>query len=166
MERGRVYYLHGVARSGYESSASGDGHFTQSDFNTIAAWKASTVRISTNQDVLLSDSCHFSSGYQSNLDAAGKAANSAGLNVIFDLHWSDRGQSCISSVGQQEIADQRSIAFWQQMATHYKSNPKVFFELHNEPNTVSWSCGINGCSTDQGLDGRGHAADVEHRAQR
>src|SRR5260370_32644712 len=44
------------------------------------------------------------------------------------------------------MADARSVNFWQIMANHYKNDPKVFFELYNEPNGISWSCWLNGCS--------------------
>lgn len=144
---GKIYYIHGVARSSFEVSSSGDGHFTQTDFNTIAStWKANTVRIATNQDFLLSDSSCFDANYLGRLDAAVTAAHNAGLNVIFDLHWNDAGQAGVCANGQQMMADTRSLTFWQIMANHYKNDPKVFFELYNEPHGISWSCWLNGCS--------------------
>src|SRR5579883_3385503 len=76
---GNIFFIHGVARSGFETSASGDGHFTQADFNNIAAWKANTVRIATNQDFLLSDSCYYNPNYLANLDNTVAVANNAGL---------------------------------------------------------------------------------------
>jgi len=147
---GNVWQVHGVDRASYEWSSSGDGHFTQTDMNNIAAWKANTVRIATNQDFLLTDSSCFDPNYLGRLDAAVTAANNAGMNVIFDLHWTDRGQAGTCASGQQLMADSRSVTFWQIMANHYKTNPRVFFELFNEPHDIFWSCWKNGCTTSEG----------------
>jgi len=147
---GNVWQVHGAARSGYETGSSGDGHFTQTDMNNIAGWRANTVRIATNQDFLLTDSSCYDGNYLGRLDAAVTAANQAGMNVIFDLHWSDRGQAGTCASSQQFMADNRSVTFWEVMANHYKTNPKVFFELYNEPHDISWSCWKGGCTTSQG----------------
>jgi endoglucanase len=145
---GNSYYIHGVNRSSFEQGPSGDAHFTQSDFNNIAAWGANTVRIATNQDFLLVDSSCFAKSYLSGfLDPAVMAAHRAGLNVIIDLHWNDGGVAGTSATGQQKMADARSLTFWQIMADHYRNDPSVFFELYNEPQDISWSCWLNGCTT-------------------
>jgi endoglucanase len=145
---GHVYYIHGVSRRSFEQSPSGDGHFTQTDFNNIAAWGANTVRIATNQDFLLADSSCFASSYLlGQLDPAVMAAHKAGLNVIFDLLWNDGGVPGTCATGQQKMADTRSLTFWKIMANHYKGDPRVFFELYNEPQDISWGCWLNGCTT-------------------
>ena len=145
---GNIFHIHGVDRSSFEQSPSGDGHFTQTDFNNIASWGANTVRIATNQDFLLVDSSCFSESYLSgSLDGAVKAAHNAGLNVIFDLRWNDGGVAGRCATGQQEMADTRSLTFWQIMANHYKNDPRVFFDLYNEPQDIPWGCWLNGCAT-------------------
>ncbi len=40
-----------------------------------------------------------------------------------------------------------SSAFWTSVASFYKSDPAVLFDLYNEPHDISWSCWLNGCST-------------------
>jgi Cellulase (glycosyl hydrolase family 5) len=45
------------------------------------------------------------------------------------------------------MADSRSLTFWQMMASHYKDDPRVFFELYSEPRDITWSCWLNGCTT-------------------
>jgi hypothetical protein len=63
------------------------------------------------------------------------------MDVILDLHWSDRGTlgSCDPSNGcQQPMADMNSITFWSDVATVYKNDGRVMFELYNEPHDVSW----------------------------
>ena len=148
---GNVFYVHGVDRSSYEYSRIGDGHFTQADFDNIANWNANTVRIATNQSYLLSDSPCYDTNYLGRLDAAVTAANNDGLNVIFDLHWNDGGDSSVCANGQKQMADARSLAFWQIMAGHFQNNPTVFFELYNEPHGISWDCWLNGCDNWVGM---------------
>ncbi len=134
--------------SSLEQGPSGDGHFTQTDLDYVAGWISNTVRIATNQDFLLSDSSCFAESYLSgSLDTAVTAAHKAGLNVIFDLHWTDGGVAGTCATGQQKIANTRSLLFWQIMANRYKNDPRVFFELFNEPQDISWSCWLNGCTT-------------------
>lgn len=147
-DKGHIYYIHGVDRSSFERSPTGDGHFTQTDFNNIAAWGANTVRIATNQDFLLVDSSCFAPSYLVGyLDPAVMAAHKAGLNVIFDLRWNDGGVAATCATGQQKMADTRSLTFWQIMANHYRNDPRVFFELYNAPQDISWGCWLNGCTT-------------------
>lgn len=142
---GNVYYIHGVARASYEWSRTGDGHFAQADFNNIAGWNANTVRIATNQDYVLIDSSCYDPNYLGRLDDAVAVAYNAGLNVIFDLHWNDAGVAGICSHGQKNMADTRSLTFWQIMADHFLNYHTVFFELYNEPHSISWDCWLSGC---------------------
>ena len=148
---GNPYYIHGVDRSSYEYSRTGDGHFTQADFDYIAAWKANTVRIATNQDYILTDSSCYDANYLNRLDAAVAAANADGLNVVFDLHWNDGGMVGVCANGQKNMADRRSLTFWQMMADHFLGNPMIFFELYNEPHSISWDCWLNGCDNWVGM---------------
>ena len=38
------------------------------------------------------------------------------------------------------------------MASYFKADPGVLFDVYNEPNNIDWSCWLNGCtvSTDDG----------------
>jgi len=147
---GNVYYIHGIARSGYETSATGDGHFTQTDMNNIHNWNANTVRIAFNESYMLSDSACYDPNYLGRLDAAVTAANNAGMNVIFDLHWNTPNTTgCATS--QQNMADRRSLTAWNIMANRYKTNKTIFFELYNEPHDISWSVWKNGDGTWAGM---------------
>lgn len=38
-------------------------------------------------------------------------------------------------------------AFWTSVANTFKNNGSVIFELYNEPNSISWSCWLNGGSS-------------------
>ena len=43
-----------------------------------------------------------------------------------------------------------SPAFWRSVATRFKADHAVLFELYNEPHDISWSCWRNGCTTSDG----------------
>lgn len=145
--------LHGVDRPSMEWSCSGetaDGQgsgIPSSDFTTMVhSWNANAVRIAMNQDFWLSGAAKYCSSYQSNITNVVKEAEAAGLIVILDLHWSDQGNLSNTNPGQQCMADQNSITFWQQVAAQYESDPNIWFELYNEPHDISWSQWLNGGS--------------------
>jgi len=153
---GHAWYPHGVDRPSLEWSCSGQTvtggtGIPASDFTTMAtAWKANAVRVALNQDFWLSatgatvapaENCP---GYISTVKQAVAGAEAAGLTVLLDLHWSDEGNLLNSSVGQKCMADQDSITFWSSVASTFKSDPHVMFELYNEPHDVPWTVWRNG----------------------
>jgi endoglucanase len=155
---GQDVYLHGVDRPSLEWSCSGSSVTGQgtgipaSDFTTMHKdWNADSVRIAVSEDRWLSGTASTCSTYQSNVETAVKNALAAGMIAIIDLHWSDQGNGA-NATGQQCMPDQNSVTFWQQVATMYKSNPNVWFELYNEPyppgssQTAEWNTLENGGS--------------------
>jgi endoglucanase len=137
---GNAHIFHGVARPSLEWSATGE-NLSLSDYQLMAAWKTNIVRLSLNEKFWLQNT----SGYQATIATQVQQINSLGMDVILDLHWSDAG-NINNSPAQQIMADQDSNTFWQQVAAAYKGNPKVLFELYNEPHDVSWSIWRNGGS--------------------
>ena len=91
--------------------------------------------------------------YQSVIKAVVAMANRDGLAVILDLHWTAAGNAV--AYGQWPLPDrQYSIPFWRSVATTFKSDRSVAFELFNEPFqrnpttqalTLSWKCLRDGC---------------------
>ena len=60
-------------------------------------------------------------------------ANALGLYVILDLHWTAPNSfGCPQGQGSMPDAD-NSVAFWTSVASIFKDNPAVIFELFNEP---------------------------------
>jgi hypothetical protein len=61
--------------------------------------------------------------------------------INLDLHWSDCGiwVNEGGTLGQHSMPDKNSITFWQDMATRYKNQPNVIFDLYNEPRGVSFA---------------------------
>jgi len=140
----KAHLFHGLDRPSLEWSANGD-NLSPQDYQNMAAWKANVVRISLDQDFWLSTAPQYSSGYEALVDQQVTEAEGDGLDVILDLHWSDRGD--YETPAQQAMADQHSVTFWQQVATKYKGDGRVMFELYNEPQQISWDVWLSGGST-------------------
>jgi hypothetical protein len=157
---GQPHLFHGVDRPSLEWSSVGE-NITPDDFQQMASWHANVVRIATNQDFWLSGAALYDPGYASTIQNAVTEAEQAGLDVILDLHWSDRGDLTIATAGgnlpsgvqandtkgynnQQPMADVNSVEFWKEVATQFQGDGHVFFELYNEPNSVTWDTWLNG----------------------
>jgi len=74
---------------------------------------------------------------------------SFGLYVILDLHWAAPATDIAASQWPMADAD-HSPAFWTSMATTFKSNHAVLFDLFNEPYGISWPCWLSGCQASYG----------------
>jgi endoglucanase len=149
---GRGHLFHGVDRPSLEWSSTGV-NLSLPDFRRMASWNANVVRIALNQDFWIAESPLFDPNYASVVDGAIRWAEIAGMDVILDLHWSDRGVlgSCVPSAGcQQQMADVNSVTFWSQVAARYQNDGRVMFELYNEPHDVSWSVWQSGGDTGSG----------------
>jgi len=134
---------------------------------SIAAWDANAVRIPLNEDCWLGINGEPEFGtqtlYQQSIENEVSALNADGIYAILDLHWSAPGS--VIADGQRPMPDDHSAAFWTSVATTFKNNPAVVFDLFNEPyspaadgngsnDVVDWSCWENGgCSVPDAQDG-------------
>lgn len=153
---GLPFAFHGVNRDSLEwgqfnwGGCGGDGHFTDTDFDHMAAWHVTAVRLPLSEAGWLGRRCD-PAAYASAVDAAVAKANARGMYAILDLHWSDvQGRAPCDSgcrTGQQPMPDADSIVFWRQVAARFANRPGVIFGLYNEPHGVSWGCWRDGgCS--------------------
>jgi endoglucanase len=140
---GSPHLFHGVARPSLEWSEHGES-LSPSDYQNMASWGANVARIALNQTFWLG-----SSGYPETIDQQITWAGDAGLDVILDLHWSDRGDG--SKAAQQRMADQHSKTFWQEVGVRYKNDGRVQFELYNEPHDISWEVWLKGGPSGDGF---------------
>jgi hypothetical protein len=145
------HVLHGMARPSMEWSATGE-HVGSADFQIMKSWGARIVRIALNQDFWLAGAAKHSGAYAANVDQAVQQARQLGLDVILDLHWSDRGDLQNQGPGQQRMADQNSITFWSEVAAKYKGDGRVLFELYNEPHDVAWNVWQSGGDSGDGFN--------------
>jgi len=146
---GRPHRFRGVARPSLEWNPAGE-QLSLADYQRIAAWGANVVRIPLTQCFWLSDSPNYDAGYRARVDKNVEWANAAGLDVILDLHRSDRGTPSVWPA-QQRMADRRSVQFWSQVAARYRNNRRVLFELYNEPHDVSWTVWRDGGNSGDGF---------------
>lgn len=151
---GNVHIFRGLARPSHEWTPTGE-NVSLADFQKIAAWGANVTRLSLNQGFWLQGHVRHDANYQANIDQAVQWAHQAGLDVILDLHWSDRGDMNNSDVKQQRMADQNSVKFWQGVAAKYKDDNHVLFELYNEPHDVPFNVWRNGGDSGEGYQAVG-----------
>ena len=159
-----------------------DGHFDDADAAAVASWHANAVRIPLNEDCWLGINGQpnnsqnplpnpqlTQAGYQQEIENYVAALNAHGIYAILDLHWTAPGSQV--ALEQQPMPDaDHSVAFWTSVASAFRNDPAVVFDLFNEPfdptdpksgsdqhpaDAVSWSCwDSGGCST-QGYDQNG-----------
>jgi endoglucanase len=165
---GATYRLLGVNRSGGEfacvqNKGMWDGPADQASVDAMKTWHIKAVRIPLNEECWLGTSdlpAGSTSGaaYQQAVKDYANLLVSNGINVILDMHWnygqytgtstacSDAAATC-----QKPMPDaQYAPTFWSQVATAFKGNNAVVFDLFNEPYpdaannwadaTEAWTC--------------------------
>ena len=167
---GTIVRLAGVNICGNEWSAASygppggfGGDMVQSVNAAISTWKSNCLRIPLNQDFWFgysngsssssaTQNTTYQNNYQTNIDNIVNAASAKNAYVELDLHWSGNGAWGSSvSAKQQNMPDDHSTNFWQDVATRYKNNPAVLFNLYNEPKDDSWSIWKNGGQSGSGF---------------
>ena len=150
--------LLGVNRSGTEyACVQGwgifDGPSDATSINAIGSWHVNAVRVPLNEDCWLAingvNPAYSGANYQNAVVSYVNTLNSKGMAAILDLHWNGPGTQL--ATGQRVMADaDHSPAFWTSVATTFKSDAGVMFDLYNEPHDISWSCWRDGCTTSDG----------------
>ena len=151
---GATIRLLGVNRSGSEYMCTGggslvfDGPSDDTSIAAMAAWNINVVRVPLNEDCWLGIN-----GFPASMTAAVykqaivdfvNRLHAHGLYAILELHWNAPGTQ--QSTGQQVMVDaDHGPAFWTSVATTFKTDPMVLFDLYNEPHNISWACWRDGC---------------------
>ena len=158
----KVIVPHGVDRMGTEyqctkSSTNAptdfDGPVDQATVSDMVAWDINVVRVPLNEDCWLGingfpANNRTAAQYQADIVNWVNLLNQNGQMVILDLHWNNSGTN--QSTGQEPMPDlDHAPAFWTSVATTFKSNSSVLFDLYNEPYTTSWTCWKNGSTAAQ-----------------
>ena len=111
------------------------------------AWGANFIRVPLNESLWL-NTCTSSnpsnlSSYPSSIDAAVNSITSRHMFALLDLHVNVT--STCGAAGQQAMADSKyAQKFWSNVASRYKSNPLVGFDLYNEPHDITDAQWLNG----------------------
>ena len=152
-ESGNPHIFRGMARPSLEWNPKGE-QLSPSDYQMLASWGANVVRIALNQGYWLEGSAYYAPEYKSTVDQNIEWAQNAGLDVIVDLHWTDKGNFA-NKPDQQRMADKNSVTFWTSVAERYKNNGRVLYELYNEPRDISWEVWQHGGDSGDGFDAVG-----------
>ncbi len=155
-EDGNAVRLLGVDRPGTEYSCLEDGRFFEgpSDMASIRAmkrWDINAVRVPLNESCWLGiDGIAPELGgtaYRAAIKGYVDRLERAGLYVILELQWAAPGAQDAS--GLIPMADaEHAPDFWRSLATEYRDDHAVLFDLFNEPHDVSWECWQSGCEID------------------
>jgi hypothetical protein len=165
---GTPFRLLGVNRSSGEfaciqGNGMWDGPADQASVTAMKAWNVHMVRLPLNEQCWLGSSAVPAMGtsgaaYQQAVKDYVNLLVANGINVVLDLHWTfgqytgpGSGCSDVNATCQKPMPDtQFTPTFWSQVATAFKGNNAVIFDLFNEPfpdfannfsnPTAAWTC--------------------------
>ena len=111
-------------------------------FTTMAHdWNMNFTRIPISPWIYNQDSAT----YMSQLDQYVQTANAAGLYVVLDMH--DDAKAGSPYGNNATLPKSEDVTFWKAIATHYKDNPMVMFDVYNEPKAPNWQTWLHGGGT-------------------
>ena len=116
----------------------------------VQGWKMNVLRVCISNWIYASDPTN----YMKLLDQVVQEANTAGLYVVLNLH--DDGNAGSPYGNSAIFPKQQDETFWQMLASHYKNNPMLLFDLYNEPHEVGWSTWLYGHVVVGGVTVVGH----------
>jgi len=152
---GQRWIPHGANWPGFEYSCvqGWSVGYSRAEADAMASWGLDLARLPLNQDCWLgADGAPVAgsgtaAAYRARVAEWVGMLHAAGLAVILDLHWS--APSGIRADGQRAMPDAQSAQFWGSVATAFRGDPWVMFELFNEPYSrgafeLSWACWRDG----------------------
>lgn len=154
-ENGKTVRLLGVNRSGaeyrcVEEGAIFEGPTDQASIEAMLSWHVNAVRVPLNESCWLGingvDPALGGSAYRAAVHEYVDALERNGLYVILDLHWAAPRHGL--ATGLLPLPDaEHAPEFWRGVATEYREDRSVIFDLFNEPHDVSWECWAAACQT-------------------
>lgn len=143
MDNGKTVRLLGVDRSGTEYGCVQQGMVfpegptsVSSLLGGMTGWGINTIRVPLNEDCWLgingANAAASGAAYTSAITTYVQGLRAAGMYVIVDLHWNAPGSTL--SMSQQPMADEDNApAFWMSVASTFKGDNGIVFDLYNEP---------------------------------
>jgi Cellulase (glycosyl hydrolase family 5)/Cellulose binding domain len=166
---GQTVVLHGVNRSGGEfacvqNTGLWNGPMDQASIDAMKTWGVNIVRVPLNEACWNGESyvaaAFAGTTYQQAVVSYVNLLNSNGIVADLDLHWTDgvytgNSSACTSAqaICQKPMPDAaQAVPFWSSVATTFKGNNAVVFDLFNEPyperatgaEASGWQCWLNG----------------------
>jgi endoglucanase len=160
VDNGSVVVLRGVNRSGAEYACwQGwgffDGPSDDASIAAIAAWGVNAVRVPFNEDCWLGingiNPAYAGANYQAAISGFVTRLRAHGLYVILSNQVAGPGTTQATTILPMPDAD-HAPTMWSSVATAFKGDKGVIFDLYNEPHDVSWSCWANGCQVTGGVN--------------
>ena len=162
---GRVVQLRGVNRSSPETLCIATGRtsyfYGPTDAASVAAmksWGANVARIPVNEDCWLGLNglpvSGTAAGYRAELASYARLLVAGGLNVIVDVHFAETTTLGVTapSYGAAPMLDKAHGAeLWHSIATTFRADPAILFDLYNEPHDITWECWRAGCGDYAGM---------------
>jgi endoglucanase len=163
--------LYGVNRSGGEFACIKNrdgiwnGPMDQESVSAMRTWKIRTVRVPLNEECWLGTTSnpvpeYSGAAYQNEVKRYVGLLIENGITPVVELHWtygdySGNSSGCpdVASICQKPMPDaQYTPAFWTSVATTFKGNDAIIFDLFNEPYperatgaaTSAWKCWRDG----------------------
>ncbi len=149
---GNTVRLLGVNRPGLEyECVEGQGVFDgptdAAAIGVMKRWDINVVRVPLNESCWLGhewlDENRSRSAYREAVHGFVERLEQAGLYVILDLQWSAPGENL--ATGIIPMASEHAPQFWREVATEYRDDRSLIFDLYNEPHDISWDCWESGC---------------------
>jgi endoglucanase len=154
-ETGKTVRLLGVNRSGpeYECVEEGqifDGPTDQTSIEVMLSWHINAVRVPLNESCWLGingvDPSLSGATYRAAIREYVEALERNGLYVILDLHWAAPRHGLATGLIPLPDAE-HAPDFWRSVATEYRDDRSILFDLYNEPHDVSWECWSGPCTS-------------------
>ncbi len=143
---GKLARLRGVNCAGMEFSSNGEGRIEETVRVAVSQWHANLIRLPLSQDRWFGrapDQDDGGAAYRALVRRLVDFCEASDVHILLDLHWSDAGEWG-KNIGQHDLPDANSIAFWKSIAPVYKGNPAVLFDLYNEPTRITWDQWLKG----------------------
>jgi len=137
---GQPVLLRGVNCAGMEFSNNGEGRILDTVRVAVTEWHAKLVRLPLSQDRWFGRAPKQDDNgatYRALVRRLVDLCQANGAHILLDLHWSDAGVWG-QNIGQHNLPDANSIAFWKSIAPLYSANSAVLFDLYNEPTRITW----------------------------
>lgn len=151
---GNPVRLLGVNKSGTEYQCTRDsgffeGPYDRASIEAMQRWRINVVRVPLNETCWLginwTPEALGGQNYRDAIRAYVQRLENAGLYVILDLHWA--APRTYPAAGIIPMPDaEHAPDFWRSVATEYRDDRSVIFDLYNEPRPgVPWPCWESGC---------------------
>ncbi len=131
---GKVFIPNGLQLLGPEMASSkwssnAQSRVTQAVMQSLHDnWHANTTRLQLSSENLFSGAAYpnHNTLYLDRVDQMVDWATQLNMNIILSLQY--------EVTTKQLMPTEDSVNFWKVMAAHYANNPRVFFDIFNEPN--------------------------------